>query len=71
MGISDFGRCVCEVMVLTLVCLMAEWFIWLVSSCEVSKAVVLVSQSSSLEEVHATTFRVFFLPICFKLKSLD
>jgi hypothetical protein len=58
-------------MVLTLVCLMAEWFIWLVSSCEVSKAVVLVSQSSSLEEVHATTFRVFFLPICFKLKSLD
>jgi hypothetical protein len=27
LGISDFGRCVCEVMVLTLVCLMAEWFV--------------------------------------------
>jgi hypothetical protein len=71
LGISDFGRCVCEVMVLTLVCLKAEWFVWLVSSYEVSNAVVLVSQSSSFEVVHATTFRVFFFPVCFKLKSFD
>ena len=44
MGMSDLGRCDYEVRVFTLVCLMAELLVWLVSSCEVSKAVVLVSQ---------------------------
>ena len=26
-AISDLGSCVCEIMVLTLVCLKAEWFV--------------------------------------------
>lgn len=63
-GTSDLGRCDYEVIVFTLVCLMAELLVWLVSSCELSKAILLVSQSSSLDE-DGTNFRVFFLPTGF------